>query len=201
MTSQLRTVSTNLGPATVLPTEYFLDHILPPLHSSIDLKKVIQKLKTYGRKSHRPITKAGRWWGFPKNPQDVDHYEGRTAYQHFPRIVRAIAKCGAPKGVKPGLQFVLDPEYQNEPDERQEATLPNAYMVPPEMDASSARWMEISVFGEYDKYRTAEQHVSAAFVRKPLKYLILPCRMSASYAGAYRKRSMILDAVSSLHTQ
>lgn len=160
MASQLRTVSTDLGPATVLPTKYFLDHILPPLHPSIDLKQVVARLKTWGKKSQRTITKAGRWWGFPKNPEDL-HHEKSAAYQHFTRTVRAIATCGAPENVTPGLQFVLNPEYHETSEDRRDNTLPNVYMVPSETDTSDVRWMDISVFGEFNKYSTAEQNVSA----------------------------------------
>ncbi len=160
--SQLRTVPTSLGPATVLPIGYFLDHMLPPLHPTINLDEVIEKLRTCGKKSQHAITKAGRWWGFPKDPEAVRRYRGRAAYKHFPRIVRDIAKCGAPEGVKPSLQMVHNPEYQSITERRHEASLPNAYMIPPETDPSGGRWADISVIGEYSKYSLAEANVSTA---------------------------------------
>lgn len=161
MVSQLRTVSTDLGPATVLSTRYFLDHILPPLHPAIDLDEVIEKLKTCGKKSQHAITKAGRWWGFPKDPEVVRrHIKSSAAYKHFPRIIQAIADCGAPEGVEPNLQIVLNPEYQNITERRNEASLPGAYMVPPEKIASGGRWTDISIIGEYDKWSSAGVNVS-----------------------------------------
>ncbi|KAF7797341.1 hypothetical protein EIP86_008536 [Pleurotus ostreatoroseus] len=175
-----RTGSTDLGPVTVLPIRYFLDHVLPPLHPAIDLDETLAKLKNYGDNGQHPITKIGRWWGFPKNPWDLQRRNSRDAYRTLPRVVNAIAECGAPRGVRPSLQLSMNPECEDlaHIKVRGVHVLPNAYMVPLGIPAKKARWKDISVIGEYDSYEGAENKNSRKLCSSILQAFDDPRRRS-----------------------
>ena len=149
MAPEAKQVSTTLGTARIATVQYFLAHILPPLHSQINLDNVVAKLKRQGRKSHRPITKAGRWWGFPKDPEDASR-STQTAFVNFPRIVDAIFKCGAPKGVTPSLDTLHNPRQGTYAEHRNHESLPDAYMVTRGTDKNDVQWGDVGIVGEYD---------------------------------------------------
>ncbi|KAJ3545073.1 hypothetical protein NM688_g5672 [Phlebia brevispora] len=144
------TISTSFGVATVVPTRYFLKHVLPPLHPNIDVDKVLVKLRRHRKGSQKAITKAGRWWGFAKDPAEVER--PKTGFSHFPKLVDAIAKCGAPKGTNPSLQVLHNPEPTTYGENRHIDELPDAYMVAPSIDRTKVSWADVAVIGEYEKY-------------------------------------------------
>ncbi len=149
MAPEPKQLSTTLGFAMVVPVQYFLEHVLPPLHPRIDLERTLSKLKR-GTRSHRPITKAGRWWGFSDDPESTKHSR-KTSFLNFPRMVNAIAECGAPAGVQSSLEILFNPHQGITSVDRDEQSLPDAYLVTRGTQKSEVGWGDISVAGEYDK--------------------------------------------------
>lgn len=153
-------LTTEIGSALVVPISYFLAHILPPLHPHIRLDTALKKLKTSGKKSHRPITKAGRWRGFSQDPEDADRCD-RTSFLHFPKLVDAIAKCGAPKGVKATLKAMHNPQPESLTTNRDDDAFPDGYLVARDTNKSGVQWADIGVVGEYQKCGGSTDNVSS----------------------------------------
>lgn len=62
-------IHTPIGPAHEVPVEYFLRHVLPPLHHELDASQILRTLQsTRNGASNRPITRRDRWRGFPVDP-------------------------------------------------------------------------------------------------------------------------------------
>lgn len=167
MQSQLRVISTPMGDAIEVPTKYFLEQVLPPLYPSVDVDKVLAKLKRTGKKSQRAITKAGRWWGFPKDPQLAGHCK-RTSFANFPRIVDAIARCGAPKCTKPTVEIRHSCYHDCTAKERDDGSFPDAYMVLRGASKMDVKWWDIGIVGEYMKEGASTDET---VVRKPMSPL------------------------------
>ena len=156
-------IETEIGYALVVPIPYFLDCVLPPLHPQICLETILARLKRAGKKSRRVITRAGRWWGFSQDPEDAKR-SNTTSFLHFPKIVDAIEKCGAPKNVKATLKAIqnLAPVYLA--SDRDDDTRPDAYMVIQGTNANGVQWADIGVVGEYQKPGSGTTNVSSSFV-------------------------------------
>lgn len=162
MAPEPKQLSTTLGFAMVVPVQYFLKHVLPPLHPQIDLDKTLSRLKR-GARSHRPITKAGRWRGFSKDPENTEH-DRKSSFLNFPKMVNAIAKSGAPAGVQPSLKISFNPIQGINSVDRDERSLPDAYLVTRDTEANEVRWGNIGVAGEYDKGSWGRLDVSSMIV-------------------------------------
>ncbi|KAJ3529563.1 hypothetical protein NM688_g7837 [Phlebia brevispora] len=149
-------MSTRLGPATQVPIQFFLDHVLPPLDAEIDTDAVLAKLRRYGKGPHRAITKAGRWCGFSVDPAKIKGPHSGSAFANWPRVVDAIARCGAPTGkcMKPSLRLVNNPSPGRDAEDCSVRAAPDAYMVAPDVLAGKTEvpWTSIAVIGEYETY-------------------------------------------------
>jgi hypothetical protein len=79
--------------------QYFCDHLLPRLHSDVDIKTVINNLQQSG-----DITNDGRWKAFPKDPytyaknsSDLRATENKV-FGNLTSVIKAIEKhSGVPK--------------------------------------------------------------------------------------------------------
>ncbi|KAJ3543490.1 hypothetical protein NM688_g5849 [Phlebia brevispora] len=150
MAPNKRLISTEIGPATLVSIRYFLDHVLPPLHSSIDLDTVLERLRRHRQGSRGPITRNGRWWGFAKDPAQVKR--PKTGFSNFLGIVSAIARCSISKSTKPGLQLLQNPRPTRGSARYDAEALPDAYMVAPDADRTRVTWTDVVVIGEHEKY-------------------------------------------------
>lgn len=82
----------------VVPVDYFLKSLLPPLHSSIDIDDVVEKMKA----SH--VIKRGRFKYFPRDPCNLPGDENRV-FMRLEMLVKAIEKTAKPSK-PPTLRFV-----------------------------------------------------------------------------------------------
>ncbi|KAJ3529562.1 hypothetical protein NM688_g7838 [Phlebia brevispora] len=122
---------TSIGPALVVPTEYFLQHVLPPLHPDIDLDKVLARLRRHGEETSQ------------------DHYQSRSGGGGSPEDPAKL-KTLRGWGIAPSqLHMLQNPRPEPDPDRRHGDTLPDAYMVKP--SEANAHWGNISVIGEHEK--------------------------------------------------
>ena len=161
-------LDTPLGAVHRLPTEYFLQHILPPLPECLDAETIVARIRRSGSRSHRPITKQGRWRGFAQNPAKMDRVEA-SSFTHFSDIVKAIARAGRADRLLPSLELLerdiywpVDEARSREPDI---TSLPDAYMVERGTIPREATWSDFSVAGWYHKCGEIEdqEDVSHAF--------------------------------------
>lgn len=146
----LPATQTPLGRATRVSIAYFLDHVLPPLPSTVDPDEVLAKMQRAGKKAGRPITKAGRWWGFATDPARADRCE-ETSFVHFADMVRAVAKASASNGTNTPRKLLHNPRQGTWSHLRQDADLPDAYVVSHETSQQGAEWADVCVAGEYRK--------------------------------------------------
>ncbi|KAJ3554522.1 hypothetical protein NM688_g3064 [Phlebia brevispora] len=146
----MRVVSSEVGPVTQVPLEYFIEHVLPPLHPNIDIDTVLQDLRRAGRGNRHPITRSGRWWGFGQDPTSTKHSVSRS-YIHFPKIVDAIVKYRAPHGMNPSVDFMHNPKPIPPWRKRGETAFPDAFMLLRGASKSDVKWTDIWIVGEYDK--------------------------------------------------
>ena len=130
-------MDTPFGTLTCLPNEYFLQHVLPPLPADIDPKRVLSRMLHSGSKRHRPITKDGRWRGFPKDPKQLK-WDHDQPFVNFTAMVNAIAKAGAPRGVEPSLKAVA---------KKREWPRPSVFLIQPDVVPKDADWADIAVSG------------------------------------------------------
>lgn len=148
-------VATNLDRAALqVPTQYFLDHVLPPLRSELNPEEALAKIKCLVRTTARAITKAGRWWGFSQEPALANCCE-EISFQNFPRITEAIAKYGVSRGVTPCFKLLHNPKRGVKTSDRDDHSFPDAFMVPPRTCQGEVKWSDIGVVGEYKKKRDA----------------------------------------------
>ncbi|KAJ3531368.1 hypothetical protein NM688_g7587 [Phlebia brevispora] len=150
MAPRIRIESSEMGPITQIPLEYFVEHVLPPLHPDINVDAVFQKLKRAGKGTRRPITKSGRWWGFGQDPMNT-RYSVSRSYVHFPKIIDAIVQYGAPHGFVPCLDFMHNPRPFPTHKTRDDSVFPDAFMLPSGTSKTDVKWADIGVVGEYDK--------------------------------------------------
>ncbi|KAJ3543489.1 hypothetical protein NM688_g5850 [Phlebia brevispora] len=144
-----KTIPTDIGPATLVSTQYFLEHILPPPHPDLDPEKVLENLRKYKRGSRRAITKAGRWWGFAEDPAKVRR--PKTGFLSFPAIVDAITRCSELEGGNSSLKLLHNDSHIKNSRKHAADTLSDAYMVIPSADRTKVTWADVAVIGEYGK--------------------------------------------------
>ncbi|KAJ3531026.1 hypothetical protein NM688_g7632 [Phlebia brevispora] len=155
MEHSARVESTDLGPAIQVSLQYFVNHVLPPLRPQIDVDAVLRKLKRVKKGKRQPITKAGRWWGFAKDPARTPISIQRS-YMHFPNLVRAIARHSTPRGEEPSLQIFHNPITALSINDRGETSMPDAYMAARGTSGVGMKWSNIDVIGEYGKSEHSE---------------------------------------------
>ena len=148
--TSLPAVQTDIGCGYKVPTGYFLDQVLPRLRPGVDVDKVLKKMLRAGKKSGRPISKSGRWWGFPQDPAEADRCD-ETSFDHFLDMVNSIAKYGASKGVKSPLQLMHNRKQSVRTFSRKDTDLPDAYFVPRGTSQATVDWKDVSIVGEYRK--------------------------------------------------
>ena len=156
-----------------LPTEYFLQHVLPPLPRNIDPNRILVQLRRSGSKFHRAITKQGRWRGFSQNPDSTTLREAES-FRHFPDIVKAIAKAGARHGLRPSLQLIEKnicwPRSDKRSTEPEQLALPQIYMVRHDVIPQEATWGDFAITGWFRKSYATEWRID---VSKPYGLEIL----------------------------
>ena len=140
-------IRTEVGIAQQVPTEYFLQHIIPLLHPEINLRKVLTKLRRTGKKSRCSLTKQGRWRGFAEDPADIGR--GREAtFTRFGDMVNAIVRAGAPEGSSYlSLVHTLGDIPPTDPDG---CYYPDAYLAPHGSSSDEPSWDGMSVLRWYE---------------------------------------------------
>ncbi len=83
---------TSTGNWIQLPLDYFLIHVLPPLHPHLDVNRIVENLKSSGKKSRRAITARNRWRGFAQDPAESPRPESRS-FEYLTDVVQAITKA------------------------------------------------------------------------------------------------------------
>lgn len=148
------TLDTPGGTVHRLPTEYFLQHVLPPLPDGIDPQRVLAKVRRSGTKYRQPITKQGRWRGFAQTPVQANRCEA-ASFTHFPDIVKSIAKAGAPRGAFPLLKLVEKsvcwPASDPHSTDSNVLELLQMYMVQNDVVPRKASWSDFAVAGWFSK--------------------------------------------------
>ncbi len=141
---------TPLGECIQLPVDYFLEHVLPPLHPQMDPRKMVDILKTRGNKSRRAITTHGRWRGFARNPAESLRDESHV-FKYLADVVQAIAKVAGVDDADPTVRFQNNPHGGSDYDLRDDNSLPDAYLHLHNTLNDTVNWMDIAVPGEYRK--------------------------------------------------
>ncbi|KAF7790439.1 hypothetical protein EIP86_001394 [Pleurotus ostreatoroseus] len=146
---------TPFGPATVLPIDLFLHRALPPLRSGIEIQKIADRLMRTGKNSssRRPITREGRWWGFARDPAQMN-CNPKVAFQNLPYAVLSIIKASHSNIITPSasISFKNNPHHTERIICRKEGDLPDAYFLSSEPPA----WTNIIASGEYQQTDTED---------------------------------------------
>lgn len=136
---------TPIGQAHEVPMQYFLQHVLPPLHHDLDASQILRTLKSTRNGTYsRLITLRDRWRGFPVDPAQSKDSTTRVL-QHLLDITKGIVGAtGLEKqGVEPTLRFLentstMDPAL---------GTRPDVSLV----HGSDSSWRSIAACGAYTK--------------------------------------------------
>lgn len=143
-------VPTPFGDAYQVTADFFLEKVLPPLRSHLDLDALIDK-GTF----RYAVTSQGKLWGYTKkSPSGIHSKEEVEAYAYLQRGARSIAK--AIKKSKPGLVFYNNRFGTSKYAERTDETLPDAYLISLSTPPHAVRWMDIAVSGEYKRENNAD---------------------------------------------
>lgn len=138
-----------------VPLEFFLTHVLPPLHPSIDVGAIIQSLKTSG------AIKRGRFTAFYRNPAKMAGTENKV-FKHLEKIVDALTAAATTDGVQPRMKFICNPDGVPTSIHRHNHTRPDAYelVIAAEVDGE-VRWIDIGLEGEFKlkEYRAKRKDV------------------------------------------
>ena len=140
-------IVTPSGLAQRVTTEYFLEHILPPLPSELTSTGILTSIRHYGKKSQRLLTQRGRWRGFSTTPAS-DARDKHAIFVHFAAIVEAIFKAGRDRGFVLNAKFV---QHLNHEDKELDSTqLPDGCIT--SMDGDGKTWEDVAVVGWYSKF-------------------------------------------------
>ena len=155
-------VETRAGYAYQIPTQYFLDEVLPPLHPVLNVDKVLGTMRRSGGKGRHPITKEGRWRGFPKDPEESLGVRRRRhppfKFAHFTDMTDAIIKAGARYGASPSFKVSNNLVQCVDFDRAQEEALPDAFIVPYQsnQDDPIVTIEDVTAVGQYTPFSDQE---------------------------------------------
>ncbi|KAJ3557297.1 hypothetical protein NM688_g1545 [Phlebia brevispora] len=172
-----RCLDTPRGTPYEVPLESFIKSVLPPLPSGLVVDEVIRKLEKTGKKSssQKPITRKGRWRGFPVDPESTRVPE-ETCLRNLEPVFRSILKAAATKtGRRSSLRFQNNPVCVTWSLDRTWDTFPDAFWS----RESGCSWYDIAVSGEYKKKETnSEEHDNAIKVTMSMLNCMRrdPCR-------------------------
>ncbi|KAJ3557299.1 hypothetical protein NM688_g1547 [Phlebia brevispora] len=172
-----RCLDTPRGTPYEVPLESFIKSVLPPLPSGLVVDEVIRKLEKAGKKSssQKPITRKGRWRGFPVDPEATRVPE-ETCLRNLESVFRSILKAAATKtGRRPSLRFQNNPACVTWSLDRTWDTFPDAFWS----RESGCSWYDLAVSGEYKKKETnGEEHDNAMKVTMSMLNCMRrdPCR-------------------------
>ena len=151
---------TPTGVVQRVTTEYFLNHVLPPLPSGGTADDMLATIRRYGKKNRRFITKRGRWRGFPSDPVS-DTRDKQSLFVHFAAVVDAISKAGAATGHVSNAKLIQNLAELTE--ETKATMLPNGCVVPTGSDGVT--WENIAAFGWYSKSADRVHSFQVRFTR------------------------------------
>lgn len=138
---------TPFGKGTEVPISIFLDTLLPPLRSGIDLDTLVHHKSDKGR-AKLPITKDGQLWGYSaKKPSEIKGPTG-IAFKSLQTCAWRISK--AVIGVEQIHKFKNHQRVKRRPKE-EEDELPDAYLLLRSRDTGPIDWPSIAVPGAYEK--------------------------------------------------
>ena len=140
-------VVTPMGLVQRVTTDFFLEHVLPPLPSGLTAKDMLTTIRRYGKKSQRAITRRGRWRGFPTRPAS-DTRDEESIFAHFAAVIDIISRAGSSGGRALTAKFVQHLVVPTEGFDH--ATLPNGCIVSASSDKET--WEDITALGWYSKF-------------------------------------------------
>ncbi|KAJ3557295.1 hypothetical protein NM688_g1549 [Phlebia brevispora] len=139
-------LTTPIGNAYKVPIQFFLDHILPPLHAELNLERLISN----GAFSNA-VTMRGQMWGYTKkSPSGIHSKDVKKAFASLQRGIRAVAKAVQHIG-DPELLFCNNKGGQSTFERRTDESLPDAFFLARDASERSVQWSDIAAFGEYQR--------------------------------------------------
>ena len=154
MDPALEILQTPEGNAVPVSTQWFLDHVLPPLPSDVSAQRVLQKWKAAHKKSssQKPITNHGRWKGFTKDPS-LSSASPRSTFKHLCSIVDSITKATSTTTSERTRYLHINPAPvpMLMSDRRDNDSLPDAFFVSRDTEGE-LDWSDVQVVGEYRKF-------------------------------------------------
>lgn len=159
-----------------VPFDYFRHNLLPPLHPTLDVGRIIEELRKNGTIKdivHGDATES-RWASFPVDPADSKASENKT-FAPFADIANAVAKAAFDtqvkkkkerKGKKPKTfpltqrtTFVCNPNRTPPSTNRSNSSMPDGYALltkplVPRRDIT--HWDNIAIAGEKKKHSTSK---------------------------------------------
>ncbi|KAJ3556307.1 hypothetical protein NM688_g2099 [Phlebia brevispora] len=133
------------GTAFGVPTQFFLDAVLPPLHTDINLDKLIDS-----GAFRFATTMQGKLWGYSKkSPSGIHGKDVAKSFESLQRGIWAIVKAVAK--FKPTVVFRHNTDGARAADfeSRTEDSLPDAFFSLTQCMAKRTRWTDTAVVGEY----------------------------------------------------
>lgn len=156
-TEHLLPIATPIGKAYQVPTDFFVNSILPTLPPRLNLDALFNR-----GKFRRAVTAEGKLWGYrKKSPSGIHSKDINKAFAYLSQGVHSIVKATEdPKAIehaKKTLTFYNNNEGESDLEQRTADSLPDAFfLLVTSTPSSSVEWTDIAVPGEYKREDNAD---------------------------------------------